>query len=167
MSSCAHWSAAIILILGATRLAAQPEQRPQVKLTAAQVDMLNLRNKYVQEAIAEKKAGHPREAVLLFQKAIPLTRVVFGVNTAEAAPILDAMADLHHDMGQWESARDMRRQVYDLLSTAKGVKEWRVFEAKNNLEEAELFIKMSDADRKDVKRAEARWDASLRATGCL
>jgi hypothetical protein len=80
-----------------------------VKLTAEQKEKLKLLNKYAQEAFAEKKAGRPREAILQYEKAVLVAREVYGANAIEVTPFLDEMADLHHGLGQWESARDMRK----------------------------------------------------------
>ena len=103
--------------------------------------------------------GQLDEAVTVAEQILAIEREVYGAVHEEVAGTLQLLAGLHEQAGQWEAARQRRREVLEiyrkLYASPDHPKRWRVTDARLALEDAERLARMSADERERLKVADA------------
>ena len=104
------------------------------------------------------RAGQLDEAITLVQKALTLERAVFGALGDNGMTWLSGLAKLQHQREQFSGAVASRRQLLALKTQRYGADDWRVVDAKLDLEDSRLWARLSASQRQKLKqRHDSYW----------
>jgi tetratricopeptide (TPR) repeat protein/CHAT domain-containing protein len=143
----------LALALGCARAAAdEPKYQP---LTPGQKAKLQERDRLAAEAQKYNRAGKSNEILAALQKKLAIEREVFGDVNEEVASSLVALAQIHEAREDFDAARKTRKEVLTLRTNLHGDKDWRVTDARLDLEDLELRARLGAAARLRVREAES------------
>jgi CHAT domain-containing protein/tetratricopeptide (TPR) repeat protein len=136
----------LILLLAIAGLARADEPQPK-PLTEEQKTKLKERNRLAREAQQLGQAGKLDEMIAAWEKKLALERSVFGDLHEEVAASLAELASMHEFREDFDAARKARKEVLTLRTKLHGEKDWRVTDARLELEELEQLAHLDTKSR--------------------
>jgi tetratricopeptide (TPR) repeat protein len=147
---------ALALISGmATEQSASPASAKDPPLTAEQQERLQERNRLVAEAGKLWQAGKHAQAIALREKVVALQREIFGAGHEQVAVSLRNLAWMHEARDDLPAAVKARQEVLAILTKLYGDRDWRVTDARWDLELLKLLAGLDAEARRRLRRAEA------------
>jgi CHAT domain-containing protein len=137
---------------GAT--AGEPGEKPK-PLTAAQQARLKEGDRLAAEARKLEQSGQLAEAVTAWQKKLAIEREVYGGAHEQVARSLAELARLHESREDFPAARKARQEVLALRTKLHGDKDWRVTDARLDLEDVDRLSKLTAEGRRRLRQATA------------
>jgi CHAT domain-containing protein len=135
---------------GAT--AGGPGEKPK-PLTAAQQARLKEGDRLAAEAHKLEQAGQLAEAVAAWQKKLAIDRAVYGDVHEQVAQSQAELARLHESREDFPAARQARREVLALRLQLHGDKDWRVTDARLDLEDGDRLSKLTPESRRRLRQS--------------
>src|SRR5262249_43920638 len=109
----------------------------------------------VQEVNQLLQAGKKAEAVARWEKELARTRRVFGPFHEEVDKTAQALARLHELREDFPAARTVREQVLAIRMKLYGAQDWRVTDARLELEHVKRLAQLTATDRQRLGQAKA------------
>src|SRR5262245_26567393 len=139
-----------ILIL---MLAVAGRARADKPLTEEHKAKLKERDRLDAEATKLGEAGKLDEMVAVWEKKLALERAVFGDVHEEVAASLAELGAMHEYCEDFDAARKARKEVLTLRTKLHGKQDWRVTDARLELQDLELRAKLDAKSRRRLVEA--------------
>jgi tetratricopeptide (TPR) repeat protein len=149
---------AVLLALGC--LVQVQGAAPPARLTAAQAQQLRQRNRWLQRATTRHAGGQINEAIAAIDKALALERAVQGSVGSAALGWLAAQAQLQEQTEQFAQALRARQEVLRQRQQLHQVGNWRLTDARLDVEDCRLLARLDASARQRLRQAE-RWNAKV------
>jgi CHAT domain-containing protein/tetratricopeptide (TPR) repeat protein len=146
------WCLVLSLALAGTGRTWTQEPKPK-PLTPAQQAKLKERDRRAAEAHALWGKGEQAAAIAAWQKKLAIEREVFGSLHAEVAASLQQLGWWHVQRKEYDAARPACREVLAIRTKLYGAKDWRVTDARLDLEDLELDARLDAASRQRLREA--------------
>ena len=137
---------------GAT--AGQPGEKPK-PLTAEQQARLKEGNHLAAEAKKLYQMGKLAEAVAAWQKKLAIDREVYGDVHEQVAQSVAELARIHELREDFPAARKARKEALAIRVKLHGEKDWRVTDARLDLEDGDRLSKLTAEGRRRLRQAAA------------
>jgi CHAT domain-containing protein/tetratricopeptide (TPR) repeat protein len=134
----------------APRGADPPKPQP---LTDKQKARLKERDRLFAAVRKLAQAGKLAEAIAAMEKVVAIEREVFGNVHERVATAMKSLANLEESRGKFGAARKARQEVLAVLTQLYGKKDWRVIDARWDLDNLTLRARLSPADEKTLEQA--------------
>jgi hypothetical protein len=115
-------------------------------LTAEQRAKLKERDRYAQETQRLRAAGKLAEAITACEKMLALWREVSGIDE-NFAGWLAYLAEMYQQREDFPAAQKARQEVLAIREKLHGAADWRVTDARLELEDLERWARLSAAQR--------------------
>jgi CHAT domain-containing protein len=130
--------------------AEQPVAKP---LTAKQQARLKERDRFAAKAEELRQQGTLPEMLAAWKKKLAIEREVFGDVHAEVADSLGRLAWMQEVGNDFEGAAKAQQEVVIIRTKLHGARDWRVTDAKLDLEDVKLRSRLSPEDRQRLEQA--------------
>src|SRR5262249_8842014 len=114
---------------------------------------LKERDRLNMEARKLAEAGKPDQMVEAWEKKLALERAVFGDVHEEVAASLAELGRMHEFREDFDAARQARKETLALRTKLHGEKDWRVTDARLELQDLELRAKLDAKSRRRLVEA--------------
>jgi tetratricopeptide (TPR) repeat protein/CHAT domain-containing protein len=146
----------LVLGIGLTMTIPAPTGEPKPKpLTDAQKAQLKERDRLRAEADKLDRSGKLTEAAATLEKVLAIERQVFGNVHKEVAASLNWLAGIHEDREDFKAARKALQEVLTIRTQLYGAKDWRVTDARLELQHVDRVAKMDAKSRQRLRQAMA------------
>jgi CHAT domain-containing protein/tetratricopeptide (TPR) repeat protein len=149
---------ALVLLAALAGLAAGAA--PPARFTPQQTRLWAQRNRLLQRANALFLDGKTDEAISLTRKALALERGILGGLSSDGLDWLEGLARLQEHGEHFEDTIATRQEVLTLRRQRYGADDWRVVDARLDLEDARLLARLSLAQRRRLHQATA-WNTQV------
>jgi hypothetical protein len=122
-------------------------------LTAEQRERLKERDRLAAEAQQLGQQGKLAEMVAAWQKKIAIEREVLGDAHEQVAASLAELANMQEFRRDFDAARQARRELLTLTTKRYGAKDWRVTDARLDLEDVGLRARLDADGRRRLQEA--------------
>jgi tetratricopeptide (TPR) repeat protein len=160
--SVAGWATVVLLVglSAAAGLRGQEPARPPQPLTEKQKERLKERDRLRPEANRLRQENKWAEAIPVVEKILAIDREVFGDVHESVAEGMRTLAWLHEKREDFGAARMARKEVLAIGTKLYGEKDWRVTDARLDLEHTERLVGLDPAKRRELRQAEEKNSAS-------
>jgi tetratricopeptide (TPR) repeat protein len=145
----------VLVGLGTVHAAAPP-----ARLTLAQKEQVTQGERWLRRAETHSRAGAIDEAIAALQKGLALERSVFGQVQASSLPWLTGLARLHEQRGRFSAAIRARREVLRRQEDLHGQSDWRVTDARLDVEDTRLLARLDSAQQQRLRQAD-QWTGQV------
>jgi tetratricopeptide (TPR) repeat protein len=146
----------LVTVLAGCSLAAAPPAR----LTAEQAEKLAQSQRWLHQANTHFRAGEIDKAITAIHKGLALERSVFGQVRAAALPWLQGQAQLLERCERFADAISARRELLQRRQELHGRGDWRVTDARLDLEDTRLLARLVVKQRQHLRQAE-QWNEQV------
>jgi CHAT domain-containing protein len=137
----------LVLLLAGWSFAAAPPAR----LTAEQTEQLVQRDRWLQQAKTHYGAGEIDKAIAAIHKGLALERSVFG--QVGSLPWLTFQAQLLEQRERFADAIAARQELLRRQQELHGLGDWRVTDARLDLEDTRLLARLEAKQRQQLRQA--------------
>jgi CHAT domain-containing protein/tetratricopeptide (TPR) repeat protein len=130
---------------------------PPAQFTPEQAKRWERRNRLLDRANAVLREGQVDEAIASVRRALALERGVRGDLSGNGLGWLDWLARTQQEQGQFAEGIESRRERLTLLRQRHGQDDWRVKDARLDLEDIQLRARLPAEQRRRLRQAE-RWN---------
>jgi CHAT domain-containing protein/Tfp pilus assembly protein PilF len=148
----------LVLVLAGESFAAAPPPR----LKARQAEQLAQRQHWLQRASAHWRAGEIDRAIAAVDRGLALERAALGSLRAGSLPWLSFQARLHEQRDQYARALGPRQEVLEGLRQLHGQADWRVTDARLDLEDTRRQARLGARQRQQLRQARQDNDQVVR-----
>jgi CHAT domain-containing protein/Tfp pilus assembly protein PilF len=152
----AHASLLVVVVLAGWSNACAPPAR----LTAGQTEQLAQSQRWLQQADADHRAGEIDKAIAALHKGLALERSVFGHLRAGSLPWLVRQAELLEQRERFAEAIKARQELLRRRQELHGPRDWRVSDARLDLEDTRLLARREARQRQQLRQAD-QWNAQV------
>jgi CHAT domain-containing protein/Tfp pilus assembly protein PilF len=133
---------------------------PPARLTDEQAEQLSQSRRWLQQADRLYRAGEMDQALAALHKGLALERSVFGHLSAASLPWLGGQARVLEQRERFAEAITSRQELLRLRQELHGQGDWRVTDARLDLEDTRLLARLSTRQRQQLDQAE-QWNAQV------
>jgi tetratricopeptide (TPR) repeat protein len=144
----------LLPLLAALFLSAECKAAPPARFTPAQSKRWTQRNQLLQRANVLLRDGQSDEAAAAVQKALKLERAIFGGVSGNGVVWLSWLARWHQDREQFARAVASRRELLALRKQWYGEDDWRIVDARLDLEDVRVVAALPAAQRQRLAQAD-------------
>jgi Tfp pilus assembly protein PilF len=155
--SAIHQVLALLALLCLSEVQAAP---PPARLTLAQREQMARRDRWLARAGTHYRAGEIDETITAIHKALALERAVFGEIQSASLPWLQFKARRHEEREQFTEAIAARQEVLRWLRSRYDRADWRITDARLDLEETRGLARLDAEQRRQLRQTE-QWNARL------
>jgi hypothetical protein len=129
-------------------------------MSVEQAKQWERRNRLLRRANALLAEEQTDEAIALWRRALALERGVLGDLSGQGLKWLDWLAKKQQEREQFAGAVAGRRELLTLLRQRHGEDDWRVTDARLDLDDALLLARLDSAQRQRLRQAE-QWNEQV------
>jgi CHAT domain-containing protein/Tfp pilus assembly protein PilF len=135
---------------------------PPALLSSAQQDLLKARDALTGPANQALHSGKDDEAAPLMRRILAIERAVFGAVRSSPAGVswLEGLARLHERREEFDKAIPLRRDLLRLRRQWHGEGDWRVTDARLDLEDARQLARLPAEQRRRLRQAQ-QWNLQV------
>jgi tetratricopeptide (TPR) repeat protein/CHAT domain-containing protein len=146
----------LLVVLAGLALAAAPPPR----LTHAQTEQLRQRSQWLQRANAHHRAGEIDQTIAALHKGLALERSLFGHLRADSLRWLASQAELQVQRERFAEAIEARQEVLRRREDLHGPDDWRVTDARLDLEDTRRLARLDARQRQHLRQAR-QWNSQV------
>jgi CHAT domain-containing protein len=145
---------ALVVVLASCAVgAAEPPSAGPKPLTPQQRERLKERDRYEAEARQLGQANKLGEMVAAWEKKLAIEREILGAGHPQVALSLEELARLQAFREDFAAARQAHQEVLTIRRKLHGDKDWRVADARRDLEDVDRLSKLTPANRRRLWQA--------------
>jgi CHAT domain-containing protein len=133
---------------------------PPARLTAAQTEQLAQSERCLQRATAHLRGKEVDKGIAAVHKALAVERAIYGHLRATSLPLLEGEARLLEQRERFADAITARLEVLRRRQELHGLGDWRVTDARLDLEDTRLLARLDDKQRQHLRQAD-QWNAEV------